>query len=393
MFFNFATRLDGISGTATREIFKLLSNPKIISFAGGLPSLECLPIEGLKEITASILTDKKKTSRIFQYATTEGFLELRELLCETVRETGINNTTPDNCLIVSGGQQGIDLAFRALLNKGDTVLVENPTYLAVLQMIKTYEAKVEGICANEHGLDLGDLEDKIKTKKPKILYVVPTFSNPTGKSYSVENRKKIVELCTKYSVVIVEDDPYSKLRFSGKELPSLKSFDNGGTVLYVSSFSKTLSPGLRTGFCVGHTNLIRKMAILKQGQDLHTSNLSQAIVYKALKSGLFKENLKKSLPIYKAKKDAMLTAIKKYMPKYFSHTNPNGGLFIWGEFKNELVNTAEKFRQAIEKNVAYIQGQVFYPNNDGLNTLRLNFSTETHQRIEEGIKTLGEIFQ
>jgi len=392
MNFNFSTRLSGISGSATREILKLLSRPEIVSFAGGLPASECLPLTSISAVVQELLNapDAKRT---LQYGTTEGLPELVEALCTFAGEVSITDVKNENCLVVSGGQQGIDLAFRALLDKGDTVLVENPTYLAVLQMIKGYEANVMGVNAATDGLDLDDLKQKVVARKPKVLYVVPTFSNPTGKTYSAKNRVEIAMLCAKHGVVVIEDDPYGKLRYSGKAIPSLKSFDSAGNVVYISSFSKILAPGLRIGFAMGNKDLIRKMAILKQGQDLHTSNLSQAIVSEFLIRGLLTKAIQNSLPIYKTKKDAMVGALKKYMPQDFQFTDPDGGLFIWGEFKDRHKNTVEKFKEAIDQNVAYIQGQVFYPAGDGLNTLRLNFSSETLERIETGVKALAQVFK
>lgn len=390
MKFNYSDRMANLNGTATREIFKLLSRPEIVSFAGGLPTNDTLPVAQVDEITRELLAspDAKK---VLQYGTTEGFVEFRELLIEYIKGVGITNQTLDNILVVSGGQQGIDLVCKAMLNKNDVVLVEDPTYLAVLQILNSYEAKAQGVKTTKDGLDIADLEEKIKKHNPKFLYCVPTFSNPTGKTYSVENRKAILNLAQKYNMLVVEDDPYSKLRFSGTPVNSLKSFDTTGNVLYVTSFSKIIAPGLRTGVVCGDKDLIRKMAICKQGTDLHTSNLSQLIAKKYLEKGYLVPNIEKSLPIYKERKDAMFDAIKKYMPKEFEYTNPDGGLFIWGEFKADL-DTKELLPRAVENNVAYIQGSVFYADGGGKNTIRLNFSNESLQRIESGVKALGNLY-
>jgi len=395
---DFSTRMNGLNGNATREIFKLLTRPEIVSFAGGLPSNECLPIEEIAEISNTLLKSKHAT-RILQYGTTEGFVDLKEALLTHVKGVGITNQTLDNCLVISGGQQGLYLALSSFIDKGDVVLVENPTYLAVLPMIQGFEGKAVGVNATENGLDLADLEEKIIKHKPKMLYVVPTFSNPTGKTYSVENRKKIAELSAKYNVIVIEDDPYSALRFEGNALVSIKSFDTIGNIIYISSFSKTLAPGLRVGVAIGDAHIIRKMVILKQSADLHTSNLSQAIVLECLKQNLIAKSVKKSMPIYLQRKNAMVAAIQAYMPKSFKFTNPEGGLFIWGEFEKG-VDTVALFKEAIDKNVAYIQGQVFFAENvhkqvDALaykNTIRLNYSTETPSSITSGIQNLSKIF-
>jgi len=392
MQYNFSSKLNGVSGSATREVLKLLTRPEIISFAGGLPATECLACSSIAD-TANQILNSNSSLKALQYGATEGIESLRESVVNFSGGVGIKNITKDNALIISGGQQGIDLAFRAFLDKGDTVLVENPTYLAVLPMIASHGAKVVGVKAEDNGICVLDLEQKIKKHKPKLIYVVPTFSNPTGKTYPVKTRKAIANLAKKYNVVVIEDDPYSRLRFEGEPQPALKSFDTSGHVIYISSFSKILSPGLRVGFAIATPEILKKMVIVKQGSDLHTSNLSQCIVDKFLATNAIEKNIKDSLPIYKAKKDTMLKAIKEYMPKSFKHTYPEGGLFIWGEFESSI-NTVELFKKAIDSNVAYIQGAVFYPKKgEGLNTLRLNYSNVKKEDIERGIKTLGEIFK
>jgi 2-aminoadipate transaminase len=224
------------------------------------------------------------------------------------------------------------------------------------------------------------------------VYCIPNFSNPTGKTYGEAKRRAIADLAARYNLMVIEDDPYGRLRFSGEAVPALKSFDPAERVIYISSFSKTVSPGLRAGFAIGHPEVIRKMAIGKQGADLHTSNLSQLIIKKYLEKGFFFPNIERGLPVYRERKTAMIRALQKYMPEEFTHTDPEGGLFIWGEFSVPL-NTVEIFREAIAQNVAYINGSVFYADAGGLNTLRLNFSNETPERIETGIKALGGVFK
>ncbi len=386
----FADRMANMNGTATREIFKLLSRPEIISFAGGLPAKECLPLKEIADITQELLASADVS--LLQYGTTEGFLSLRQRLVEYVRDVGITGIDTDNTLVISGGQQGIDLLSKALLNKGDVVLVEDPTYLAVLPIIDSYEGRAVGVKACAEGLDLDDLEKKIVAYKPKLLYVVPTFSNPTGRTYTEENRKAIAKLTAKYGVIVLEDDPYGKLRFSGKAVPSLKSFDADNNVVYISSFSKIISPGLRVGVAVGDKAILRKMAIGKQGTDLHTSNLAQKIVEKYLEKGYLTPNVEKSLPLYLRRKTAMIDAIENYMPTEFRHTDPDGGLFIWGELPAG-VDTVKLLPAALECNVAYIQGQVFYADGSGLNTIRLNYSNADPEQIDKGIHALGDLLK
>lgn len=387
MKYGYSSRMSGLNGTATREIFKLLSRPEIISFAGGLPASECLPKKEIAEISAELLSGGE-SKRILQYGTSEGFDDFRDVLCRYVEKVGIKDVKRENTLVISGGQQGIDLILKTLVNKGDTVLVEDPTYLAFLQILNSYEGKAVGVKSNEDGLDIDDLTEKIKKHKPKLLYVVPTFSNPTGKTYGEKNRKKIAEITAKYNVTVLEDDPYGKLRFSGESVPALKSYDTAGNVVYITSFSKLISPGLRTGVAVGDKEIIRKMTICKQGTDLHTSNLSQLIVKEYIERHLDK-HIEESLPLYLKRKQAMMNALEKYMP-FFEHTDPDGGLFIFGKLPCGL-NATKMLPEAVERNVAYIQGSVFYADGGGEDTVRLNYSNASEEQIERGIKALGEL--
>jgi 2-aminoadipate transaminase len=256
---------------------------------------------------------------------------------------------------------------------------------------QSYGAKLTGVAAGEGGLILGDLEEKMIRHKPKLLYVVPTFSNPTGKTYTVENRRAIVELAKKYNVIIIEDDPYSRLRISGNAVPPLKNFDRENEcVIYISSFSKVISPGIRLGYAVGREEIIRKMTIAKQGADLSSSNISQILVLRYLEKGFYYPVVERAIPVYRERKNAMIDAIKKYFPEEFSHTDPEGGLFIWGTFKTPI-DTAAMFDEAINRNVAYVPGQTFYADGSGINTIRLNFSNENPETIGRAVKILGDL--
>ncbi len=391
MDYQFSDRIKNLKGNAIREIFKLLSTPGIVSFAGGFPAKETLPVDEIKEIADKVLTCHG--AEILQYGGTEGYRPLIESAGEYVRRDGVT-ATPDQTLIVSGGQQGIDLTFKAFINKGDRVLVENPTYLAALHILKTYEGEAIGVDSDFDGINIVDLAKKIVLYSPKILYLVPNFSNPTGKTLSLEKREAIHAICKKHGVIILEDNPYGEIRFSGSPVPAIKSFDNDdGIVIYQTSFSKVIAPGLRTGVVVASPEIIRKLTIGKQASDVHTSSLSQAIIDMYLREGRIEPHLKEIVPIYKAKKDAMYDAITKFMPKGIRFTNPDGGLFIFAEFARKGVNTDEIFKDVVEKtNCAYVPGSSFFADGKTFNTFRLNYSNATTQQIEKGIKSLAEYF-
>lgn len=250
-----------------------------------------------------------------------------------------------------------------------------------------------GVRANDEGLDTEDLERKIKVHKPKFVYLVPTFSNPTGKTYSARNRREIARITAKYNVPVLEDDPYGRLRFSGDTVNALYSFGEADNVVYQMSFSKILSPGLRVGAAVGNSEIIRKMAICKQGTDLHTSLLAQGIAAEYCRKGLLAPSVEKSLPLYRTRKEAMMRGIRAYMPAEFRHTDPDGGLFVWGEFAGADIDTGALLQKATEHNVAYIQGQVFYADGSGKNTIRLNYSNANEEKIDTGMRALGAFFK
>ena len=292
------------------------------------------------------------------------------------------NCSPEDLFIISGGQQGLDLACKAFLNKGDRVLVERPTYLAALQIMATYEAEVHSVNMDEEGMLLDELEEK-------LIYTIPNFQNPTGRTASLERRRKYLELAEKYNAVIIEDDPYGLLRYEGEAVPSIKSMDTVGRVIYVTSFSKVISPGLRVGAAVAAPTLLRKMIIGKQATDVHTNSLSQAIIDKFLRLGYMPEQLAKSNKIHSERMNKMQEMIKQYFPSNVKYTRPSGGLFIWAELREDI-NTLDVLQKSTQRDVAFIPGSHFFAEGDGLNTMRLNFSNSSFERIEKGIKILAE---
>lgn len=390
MEYQFSERFNGLEANAIRAIFKLLQSPDIISFAGGMPASECLPREEIKKIANELLSSEQAIS-ILQYGATEGYAPLLESGISYVKRVGIEGIDKENVFILNGGQQGLDLTYKAFINPGDVVLMENPTYLASLHILKTYQGKAIGVESDPDGINIADLEEKIVANKPKLIYLVPNFSNPTGKTLSLEKRKQIYALLVKYNIVLIEDDPYGELRFEGERVQSIKSLDKTGHVIYVCSFSKIISPALRIGIMVADKEIVKKVNLGKQATDVHSVTLCQAIVDKFLREGYLEKQIVSLVPIYLKKKTMMLEAIKKYFPSSVYYTNPQGGLFIWVELPKDM-DAIKLMPKAIENKVAYVCGNSFFADGSGKNTLRLNFSNATSVQIEKGIKALGELF-
>jgi DNA-binding transcriptional MocR family regulator len=307
-----------------------------------------------------------------------------------MNEKGLNIKAED-VLITSGSQQGIDLTAKAFLNKGDKVLLENPTYLAAIQICKTYEAEFSPVLSDEQGMLPQNLAKALQEnpEKNKIAYLIPTFQNPAGTTMGSERRKEIMELLVKEEITIVEDNPYGELNYSGEEFPLLKSFDKEGQVIYLGSFSKIISPGLRVGFAIASPEVMSKLVIGKQAADVHVSNLSQEIIYEFCNRGYLKPHIEMIKDKYKKKKDLMLECLKKYMPEGVSWIEPQGGLFIWTSLP-EGYSGLELFKRAVDKGVAFVPGASFFACGGGENTMRLNFSNSTPEEVEKGCEILGD---
>ncbi len=388
----FAHRMDGVTGSAIRELFKLMADPEIISFGGGNPCRESFPSQAVSGIAAEALASDGAT--VLQYGATEGYLPLRESYLQHIAAPKGVQADIENVLITHGSMQGLDLLTKVLVDPGDAVLVESPTFLGALQGFQTYQANRIPVEMDDDGVIIEDLEEKMKKYRPKMFYCIPTFQNPTGKTLSLERRRQVAQLAEKYDVIVAEDDPYCDLRFRGEALPPIKTFDESGHVVLLNSFSKILSPGIRVGVAVGEPALIRKMTILKQCTDTHTSNLSQVIAHEFLKRGLLPGHLTRIIPIYRERLDAMLAGLDKYFPKGCTFTRPKGGLFVWCALDGENWDIeALAARAAQEIKVAFVPGKFFYvdPAKMGLNTMRLNFSAASPERIDEGVKRLGTL--
>ncbi len=385
----FAERFNGISGSAIREIFKLLANPDIISFAGGNPSPDSFPKEALADIAKDALLENGEW--ILQYGPTRGYKPLMEEIQKMMTDEGVKADL-SNIIITSGSSQGIEMMAKTLINKGDVILVESPTFLGAIQTFKSYEARLEPVKTDDGGIILEDLEKQIKAHNPKFLYVIPTFQNPTGVTLAGERRKRLVEICAENSVKVLEDDPYGALRYSGETLPSLKSFDKDNTVVRLFSFSKIISPGIRVGAAIGDPDIIAKFELCKQGMDVHTPILNQVMVYEYLKSGQLPEHIKQISLDYKKKKDLMLKLIKETLPEGVSVAPCEGGLFLWLTLP-EGIDALVVFKKAVENNVAFVPGTHFFAEGGHENTLRLNFSMVSEEKIIEGMTALADVIK
>ena len=386
----YADRVSNMKGSVIRELLKLTEQPDIISFGGGLPSPDSFPVEKIQEITDSILGSSLAT-KVLQYSTTEGLVDLREWIAGYVKERGISANHSD-VLILSGSQQGIELVSKVMLNPGDVVLVERPTYLTAINVFKAYQADIRSVESDEFGIIPEKLEEAIIANKPKLVYLIPTFQNPSGVTLTKERRSKVMEILTRHKVVTIEDDPYGALRYDGEDIPYLKSYDTEGICVLLGSFSKVVAPGLRVGYAVAAPELLGKMVIAKQGVDMHTGVLSQKIIAEFGNKGYFHPHVKSIKDNYKVKRDLMLTEMEKHFPEGSKWNKPDGGLFIWCVLPGGI-DTPTLLEECTAQKVAFIPGSPFFVDGTGNDSMRLNFSNATHEKISFGIEKLGSIIK
>lgn len=392
----FAQRTQRMGSSAIRELLKLTEEPDIISFGGGMPAPDVFPAEEMLGACERVLHDFGEQA--LQYGATEGFRPLREMIVRHTARYGIE-VTPDNVMITSGSQQALDLLGKILINRGDRVLVESPTYLGALQAWSAYGAEYVTVPMDENGMVTDALEEALRSG-PKFIYVLPNFQNPTGVTLSLERRQKLLELADRYGVPIVEDDPYGQLRYEGENLPSVVDLDGkyrysgeacySGNVIYLSTFSKILSPGLRLAWVVAPSVVIRKLTQAKQGADLHTATFNQCVAYEVARGGFLDRHIETIRSAYGHRRDVMLGAMDAYFPPGVEWTHPQGGLFLWGVLP-ETINAADVLKVAIENRVAFVPGAPFHPTGGGHNTMRINFSYANPEKIQEGVARLGRV--
>lgn len=384
----FADRMSLLTGSEIRELLKLIAQPDIISFAGGLPAPELFPVEDVKQASMHVLDTMGQVA--LQYTSTEGLPALREKIAERMLAKNQIKTTPDNILITSGSQQGLDFSARIFLNKDDVVLMESPSYLGAINAFKTCEAKFQEIATDDKGMVMEDLERVLQsTENVKFIYVIPDFQNPSGRTWTMERRLKFMEIINKYEIPVIEDNPYGELRFENENMPSLKSLDTKGLVVFLGTFSKILVPGYRLGWVCAEENLLSKYNVMKQASDLQASTITQLDANAYLDMFDLNAHVEKIKEVYGKRRKCMLDAMDEYFPKECTWTRPDGGLFTWVVLP-EYIDARELAKQCIEKKVAYVPGGSFFPNGGHENTFRMNYSCMPEDRIVEGIKRIGE---
>lgn len=392
----YAQRTLGIKSSAIRELLKITQKPEIISFGGGLPAPDVFPVERFEEACHKVLSEHGAMA--LQYSTTEGYQPLREMIAQNLTRYGIF-AKADNVLITAGSQQALDLIGKLLINRGDRILLEAPTYLGALQAFNVYGAQYVPVPVDDDGMITDQVDISLRTG-PKFMYILPNFQNPAGVTLSEGRRHQLILLADKYGIPIIEDDPYGQLRYEGEHLPPLVALDrqnlrrdNGftlGNVIYLSTFSKTLAPGIRLAWIVAPEDVIVKLVQLKQATDLHTSTFNQYVAYEVARDGFLDEHVKLIRKVYRERRDAMLQALQEYFPPEVTWTHPKGGLFLWVTMP-EGTDSDALLRSALTENVAFVAGDSFYANNghEGSRHMRLNFSHSRPERIREGIRRLS----
>lgn len=388
-------RARNIKASEIREILKLLKKPEIISFAGGLPNPLSFPKEEINAINRDILEDWGNVA--LQYGTTEGFQPLREELVKWMAKKNAK-CTPDNIIITHGSQQILDLLGKVFINPGDVVICGAPSYLGAASAFGSYRAQMETVPLDDYGMDIELLEQKVKNlqrhgKDIKFIYLVPDFQNPSGVTMPRDRRKKVLDIAEEYDLLVIEDNPYSELRYTGENIDPILAWDTEGRVIYTSTFSKILAPGFRIAWCVADLEIIQRLIHVKQGTDLCTNTYGQVVSYEFMHRGYIGPHIEKIKELYGRKQKIMLETIENTFDKdKVQWTKPEGGMFLWVTLP-EFMSTRRMFKYAVDNNVAYVTGKAFFPDGGGENCMRLNFTHATDEKIKEGVQRLWEVIQ
>jgi 2-aminoadipate transaminase len=383
----FARRMGAVKPSTIREILKVTEQADIISFAGGLPAPELFPVAEVAAACERVLRDGGAGA--LQYGPSEGFAPLRECCAEESRKRGIR-CTADDILITTGSQQPLDLVSKIFLDAGDCVLTESPTYMAALQAFQCYEVRFAAAPTDEGGLIPEALPELIERERPKFLYTIPSFQNPTGVTMTAERRIKLYEIAKRYGLIVLEDDPYGALRYAGKNIAPIKSLDTEGLVIYLSTVSKTIAPGLRLGWVVASEAIRKKLTIVKQAADLHTSSLDQRVAHRYLTDFDSEAHVERIRRSYGERFAIMDAALSESMPEGYTWTHPEGGMFLWVTCP-EGTDTCELMLEALKRKVLFVPGRDFFPDASGQRYMRLNFSNASPEKIREGIGRLAEV--
>ncbi len=388
---NFAERMANVKASEIRELLALTAKPEIISFAGGLPAPELFPVDEMQSAIDAVMKDGGKAA--MQYGTTEGAPRLREQIAERLLAKNNIKTDIKNILMTAGSQQGLDFAARLFVNPGDVIIMESPSYLGAINAFKLSQPNFVEVPTDENGMIMEELEKVLATTpNVKLIYVIPDFQNPSGRTWPLERRKQFMEIINKYEIPVLEDNPYGELRYKGEYQPALKSMDEKGLVIYLGTFSKILAPGLRLGWIVANDEYINKFNLIAQAAVLQTSTFNIAVVSKYIDMFDLDKHVAEIRETYKHRCNLMVDSMKKYFPAGVTFTDPDGGLFTWAELP-EYINTKVMATQALDEKVAYVPGAGFFPNGGNDHCMRLNYSCMPDERIIEGIKRLGKVIE
>ena len=389
MEYKIADHIAAMKPSAIREIFKVLVDPEVIALSAGSPDPGSYPTKEMTAIGNDIFANDLVTT--LQYGTTEGYTPLREQTKKRLLEKYQTGTEADDVIITTGGQQTISLFTQTMINRGDVVVCEEPSFIGALNAFRSFGAQLKGVPMDEEGMRMDKLEEVLSTtENVKFIYVIPTFQNPSGRTMTLERRKQLLEIAKKYDVLILEDNPYFELRYEGEPVPTVKSMDTEGRVVYAGSYSKVLSPGMRIGFCLANKDIINRMVVCKQVSDVHTNMYFQMLVSRYLDTYDLDAHIKDICELHKIKRDAMLAALDKYVEKRVTFTHPNGGLFIWGELP-EGYDSFKLCQEITKRKVACVPGNAFATDESAVcNGFRMNFSMPSLENIEIACQRIGE---